>query len=102
MDEAPSQVRVTVVRHPGGLTARSWLAVWRRLATRRMIVSLAVVLALAAGTLAGARLISGPGVAAGFPSRCVSLTIALHDPRFLRTDFDRALPCQRLRQSRGL
>jgi hypothetical protein len=38
----------------------------------------------------------GPrGVAAayGYPLRCLSVTIPLHDPRFARADFDRAFQC---------
>jgi hypothetical protein len=45
---------------------------------------------------AGAARDRGPaGVAAayGYPLRCLSVTILLHDPRFARADFDRALQC---------
>jgi hypothetical protein len=93
--EPPSQVQVTIARHPGGLTARSWLGAARWLGRSRIVAPLGVMVAVAAGTIGAARVIDGTRAATGFPVRCVSLTIALHDPRFLRADFDRALPCER-------
>ena len=110
--EQPSQVRVTVAKYPRGLTARSWLAAARWVARPRILVSLVTTLAaVAAGATGAARLIGRSGAPPGFPVRCVSLTIALHDPRFMRTDFDRALDCahrggvsnggRRLRRSRN-
>jgi hypothetical protein len=52
----------------------------------------------AVGEAGGARQ-RGPALAAayGYPLRCVSVAIALHDPRFARPDFDRTLPCGRYR-----
>jgi hypothetical protein len=41
---------------------------------------------------------TGPaGVAAayGYPLECLSVAIAVHDPRFARADFDHAVPCGR-------
>lgn len=46
---------------------------------------------------ARARAPGAAGVAAayGYPLRCLSVAIALHDPRFARADFDHAVPCGR-------
>lgn len=88
-------MHITISRHPGGLTARSWLVAARWIGTPRVVVALAASVAVAAGTIGAARLVNDARAAPGFPVRCVSLTIALHDPRFLRVDFDRALPCER-------
>jgi hypothetical protein len=93
--EPPSQVQVTILTHPGGLTAGSWLRVARCVGRSRVVGSLAAIATVAAGTIGAAKLIDGTGAAPGFPVRCVSVTIALHDPRFLRAAFDRALPCER-------
>ena len=38
---------------------------------------------------------AGVAAAYGYPLRCLSVAIALHDPRFARADFDHAVPCGR-------
>lgn len=38
---------------------------------------------------------AGVAAAYGYPSRCLSVTIPLHDPTFARADFNRAAPCGR-------
>lgn len=95
LGEAPSQVQVTVLRHPAGLTARSWLGAARWALRPRVVVTLGAILIVAGATIGTTRMIGAAGAVAQFPVRCVSLTIALHDPRFMRPDFDRALPCER-------
>jgi hypothetical protein len=93
-----------VARRPSGMPIRP-----------RVIAAVAVslVAVLAAALLLGTSLIGGHartgvsdgpvqvplrgthGVAAAYayPLRCLSVSIALHDPRFVRADFDRLLPC---------
>lgn len=101
------------------LSARGAPTAWQRIgslsALRSVPLALAVVLgaaatatvvialALTSGGGGGSRGVSAarkpgpPGVAAayGYPLRCLSVAIALHDPRFARADFDRTLPCGR-------
>jgi hypothetical protein len=36
---------------------------------------------------------AGVAAAYGYPLRCLSVAIALHDPRFARADFDHIVPC---------
>jgi hypothetical protein len=38
---------------------------------------------------------AGVAAAYGYPLKCLSVAIALHDPRFARADFDHAVPCGR-------
>jgi hypothetical protein len=71
-------------------------------------VAVAIVALFAARSLGGgsgtahsertqARELGAARVAAayGYPLRCLSVAVALHDPRFLRPDFDRTLWCVR-------
>jgi hypothetical protein len=106
--EPPVDVEVTVLSPPPGPTARKRIGLSK--APRRARFVFAGVVG-AAAVLAALSLIGsdggpireasaarqrGPaGVAAayGYPLRCLSVTIPLHDPRFARADFDRALQC---------
>jgi hypothetical protein len=38
---------------------------------------------------------AGVAAAYSYPLRCLSISIAVHDPRFARADFDRRVPCGR-------
>lgn len=98
------QVRVTVIAHPprSGRPPRTTIGFGGALAAT------IVAVLLATGSLGGDHSRVGPrdararapgpiGVAAayGYPLRCLSVAIALHDPRFARADFDHAVPCGR-------
>ncbi|HUA03289.1 MAG TPA: hypothetical protein VMB27_05245 [Solirubrobacteraceae bacterium] len=92
--DPPGEVRVTVVPGP------------RDTAVRSRIATLMAVLAVAIGVFVGTNSLSQrvsvvrpslPAVhlASPYPVTCVSVAIALHDPRFARASFDRTLPCAR-------
>jgi hypothetical protein len=113
--DSPSEVRITVLQDPGDR------GLWNRLRARRggagrhgrasaMWAAAAAVLAAAvivtttsfaggAGRshelAAGAGEGGSPGVAAayGYPTRCLSVTIASSDHAFARADFNHASPC---------
>jgi hypothetical protein len=104
--DPPANVRVTVIAGPGR-TGRP--PHWRRTIgfAGALATTIATVL-LAIGSFGGDRSHAVPrnararapgpvGVAAayGYPLRCLSVAIALHDPRFARADFDHAVPCGR-------
>ena len=105
--EPPVDIAVTVLSPPPRPTARERIGSIK--APRRALVGLgaaATAAVLAALSLTGggggpireasaARQRGPAGVAAayGYPLRCLSVTIPLHDPRFARADFDRALQC---------
>lgn len=109
--EPPVDVEVMVLSPPRGPATRERIG--SVMAPRRGHFVLAVVLGAAAmaavfaalsltggggGAIreASAARQRGPaGVAAayGYPLRCLSVTIPLHDPGFARADFDRALQC---------
>lgn len=114
--DSPSEVRITVLQEPGDR------GLWNRLRARRaagpprraygMWVAAAAVSAAAVivattsfggGAAKSHRLAAGadeggpPGVAAayGYPTRCLSVTIASTDHAFARADFNHASPCGR-------
>ena len=102
--DPPANVRVTVVAGPG----RTWRPPRRRVTigvgSALAATTAAVLLATAPWGGGHARMglqdvrarAPGPvGVAAayGYPLRCLSVAIALHDPRFARADFDHIVPC---------
>jgi hypothetical protein len=66
-----------------------------------VLAAIIVAVLLVTGLPGGAHPNVGPrapgpvGVAAayGYPLRCLSVTIAPHDPRFARADFDHIVPC---------
>ena len=111
--EPPVEVEVTV------LTAPRRPTVWERVGHIPALRIFRVVLAVVIGAAATASVVvalttGGPGqrtileassarqprdvgaaAADGYPLRCLSVAIALHDPRFARSDFDRRLPCGR-------
>lgn len=77
---------------------RRAIAIWGVLAAVIVTVLLATELPGGDHSRDALRRAPGPaGVAAayGYPLRCLSVAIALHDPRFARADFDRAVPCGR-------
>jgi hypothetical protein len=101
--DEPSNVRVTVIadgRPPR--QARSYRGRTLAVAGALTAAVAAVLIATGSGSRdhtrrAAARAPGPRGVAAayGYPLRCLSVAIALHDPRFARADFDHAVPCGR-------
>lgn len=112
LGDPPTDVQVTVVPGPRQFTVRTCLAripaPGARLVIAIMVLGTAIA-ALAAHTLLGGQRESarsadsqtraaGPaGVAAayGYPLSCLAVTIAPHDPRYARADYNRAVPCGR-------
>jgi hypothetical protein len=111
-----ANVQITVIAGPRGPTLSQRIAGvrWRfRALVIATLVGVAIVIAAVAGiTLTGGRTgpargerrqVSSPSpvrvVAGAIPLGCVSIGVALHDPRFGRASFDRRFPC--LRRSVG-
>jgi hypothetical protein len=102
--QQPSRVSVTVLKQPSGLTPKGFIFAVRRHAgpAAMLLLALAAVVSIAVATLTGHGTVSPPAqtrAASGFPLHCVSVAIALHDPRFIRADFDRTLRCEHIRAS---
>lgn len=112
--DAPSEVRITVLQDPGdrGLwnRLRARRGAWPRRRAYGMWMAVAAVSAAAVivattsfggGPARSHRLAAGAdeggptGVAAayGYPTRCLSVTIASSDHAFARADFNHASPC---------
>ncbi|MGO9976981.1 MAG: hypothetical protein ACLP01_30110 [Solirubrobacteraceae bacterium] len=103
-------LEVRVEAGSGPRTARRWMAAARGAARPRVLVGAGVAVtclaAIAIGLVSGdrttapvaqSRRAGAEGVAAayGYPSSCLSVTIAADDPAYARADFDRARPCGR-------
>jgi hypothetical protein len=113
----PARVQVTVIPGPRGPTVSERLAVLRPGLNARTIACLVAVAVGAAAFLAidltggqsgpvkspreqsspavGAATVAPAAAASTYPLVCVSLTIALHDARFTRANFDRTIRCVR-------
>ena len=127
LGEPPSGVRVTVLAGPRGPTLRHRIAAGHpdlRARTITAVVAVVVAIAIAASAAttfmgvggrigrdeprsrlrpAGVVRVVAASIAA-YPIGCLSVAIALHDPRFTRASFDRTLPCvrRRMRPAHGI
>lgn len=111
LEDPPEVLQVTVISDGDGWQLRGLVAALSGRLSGRGIVALVLGVALAIGGIlaatshGGAReraaVAPGRGTVApagirsayGYPVRCLSLAIVLHDPRFARAGFDRTRPC---------
>jgi hypothetical protein len=121
LGEPPAEVQITIIPGPRGRTLREQLAHARvlkwlagvRVPLGRRVIGAGVIAAAVVGALVLALALGGRGravshasarsrggsvavaPAAQYPVRCLSVAIALHDPRFARAGFDQTVPCGR-------